>query len=63
MTTRKMTRPSPQNDAAVPSPGRESRITALVNKFIPMLREKDLDKATIRLLTEENPKRVLSLVL
>lgn len=37
--------------------------TTLVTKFIPMLRKKGLDKATIKLLIEENPKRALSLIL
>ncbi len=35
--------------------------TSLVTKFIPMLREKGLDEATIKLLTEKNPKRAFSL--
>jgi phosphotriesterase-related protein len=37
--------------------------TSLATRFIPMLREKGLDKATIKLLTEENPKRAFSLML
>jgi phosphotriesterase-related protein len=36
--------------------------TALVSEFIPMLKERGLDDATIKLLTEENPKRAFSLV-
>jgi phosphotriesterase-related protein len=35
--------------------------TTLVTKFILMLRKKGLDKATIKLLTEENLKRALCL--
>jgi phosphotriesterase-related protein len=36
--------------------------TALVTEFIPMLKERGLDAATIKLITEENPKRVFRLV-
>ncbi len=36
--------------------------TTLVTDFIPMLKERHLDDATIKLITEENPKRVFSLI-
>jgi phosphotriesterase-related protein len=44
-----------------PEGGATRGFTYLVNDFLPLLREKGVDEDTIRLMTEENPKRAFAL--